>query len=260
MDQPEQWSELELAKLKNYLQVTRAEMVFASGVILVEGIAERNLITAWYPELDEEGISVCSIDGVDFEIYESFLKDFEIPYVIITDWDPKQTKELVGDQNKSTNSYLKSKNRNIVSPPVYTDHNGCTLEWALLRIEFYKNIIKDIAVENQPDAGENNFKSAADACPLTFKKLWKNMDLNKGLVSKKLASEIQIKRSELLKCKQGKSYTLVQEEVEIPPYIKRAVEYLKSQCVGENTNKMGNTVGAMKLTENPVSEETVTRL
>jgi len=236
---------LELAKLQNYLQVTRAEMVFASGVILVEGIAERNLITAWYPELDEKGISVCSIDGVDFDIYESFLNDFEIPYVIITDWDPKQTitnkkdEEIPGDQAATKNSYLSSESRNIVTPPVFYELNGCTLEWSLLQVEFYKNIIKDMAEKNQPIAGERNFKKAADASTLTFKKCWDSLDLNKGMVSSRLASEIKLKKEEI---KQSEKQT-TNNKMLIPPYINRAVEYLKSQCSGESALKMGNTVG-----------------
>jgi putative ATP-dependent endonuclease of OLD family len=60
----------ETEDLARYLDVTRAEMVFARGVILVEGDAERFLIPAFAKDmdisLDENGVSVCSVAGTNF--------------------------------------------------------------------------------------------------------------------------------------------------------------------------------------------------
>lgn len=87
-------SPAQIADLERYLDVTRAEMLFARGVILVEGIAELYLIPAFARilnyDLDEMGITVCSVHGVDFTPYHRMLgeKAFSIPHVIITDGDP----------------------------------------------------------------------------------------------------------------------------------------------------------------------------
>lgn len=77
--------------LARYLDVTRAEMLFARGVILVEGDAEKFLIPEFASEmgvtLDEHGISVCSVAGTHFKPYVKFLETLGIPFSVITDWD-----------------------------------------------------------------------------------------------------------------------------------------------------------------------------
>ncbi|MBL9187456.1 MAG: AAA family ATPase [Opitutaceae bacterium] len=91
----------EVADLQRYLDVTRAEILFARGVILVEGIAEQFLVTAFAERylkaeglgdsLDDFGISVCAVGGTDFRPYWRMLSanGFSIPTVVITDGDPR---------------------------------------------------------------------------------------------------------------------------------------------------------------------------
>lgn len=77
--------------LERYLDVTRAEMVFARGVILVEGDAERFLIPIFAEKmnisLDEHGVSVCSVAGTNFRPYVKLLCALGIPFSVITDYD-----------------------------------------------------------------------------------------------------------------------------------------------------------------------------
>lgn len=85
----------ERADLERYLDVTRAEIVFGRGIILVEGDAERFVIPAaagLLPTpvaLDEFGISVCSVAGTDFAPYAKLLKTLGIPFVVVTDGDAR---------------------------------------------------------------------------------------------------------------------------------------------------------------------------
>jgi putative ATP-dependent endonuclease of the OLD family len=85
-------SEREEDDLARYLDVTRAEILFARGVILVEGDAERFLVPmfagAMNVNLDHLGITVCSVAGTHFTSYAKFLTSLGIPFAIITDWDP----------------------------------------------------------------------------------------------------------------------------------------------------------------------------
>lgn len=78
--------------LTRYLDVTRAELLFARGVILVEGDAERFLVPVFSEKmktsLDQLGISVCSVAGTNFQPYAKLLAGLGIPFSIITDWDP----------------------------------------------------------------------------------------------------------------------------------------------------------------------------
>lgn len=85
----------ERTDLEHYLDVTRAEIVFGRGVILVEGDAEKFVVPAaalLLPtpvRLDEFGVTVCSVSGTDFAPYAKFLKALDVPYVIVTDGDAR---------------------------------------------------------------------------------------------------------------------------------------------------------------------------
>lgn len=82
------------ADLQRYIDVSRGEIFFARGVILVEGDAERFLVPAFAEalgiSLDMLGISVCSVGGTNFTPYVKLLgpQGLSIPHVILTDRDP----------------------------------------------------------------------------------------------------------------------------------------------------------------------------
>jgi putative ATP-dependent endonuclease of OLD family len=82
------------ADLQRYIDVTRGELFFARGVILVEGDAERFLVPAFAEaldiHLDQQGISVCSVGGTNFAPYVKLLgpAGLAIPHVVLTDLDP----------------------------------------------------------------------------------------------------------------------------------------------------------------------------
>jgi len=90
----------EFDDLTRYLDVTRAEMLFARGIILVEGDAERFLVPVYAKTignpLDHLGITVCSVAGTNFQPYAKFLTALGIPFSIITDWDPIEGKSALG--------------------------------------------------------------------------------------------------------------------------------------------------------------------
>lgn len=89
-------SEADEEDLARYLDVTRAEILFARGVLLVEGDAERYLIPEFAKtikvHLDKLGISVCSVAGTNFMPYAKLLTALGIPFAILTDWDPPKEK------------------------------------------------------------------------------------------------------------------------------------------------------------------------
>jgi len=93
-------SKQEHSDLQRYLDVTRAEILFARGVILVEGVAEQFLLPAFATPIlqvreigdsfDDLGITVCSVNGTDFHPYRELLspEGLSIPNVVVTDGDP----------------------------------------------------------------------------------------------------------------------------------------------------------------------------
>ena len=88
-------SDDEVNDLERYLDVTRGEMVFARGVLLVEGDAEAFLVPKLAQlngyNLDELGITVCSVAGVNFGPYRKLLgaDGLNIPHAVLTDYDPQ---------------------------------------------------------------------------------------------------------------------------------------------------------------------------
>ncbi|WP_432854875.1 AAA family ATPase [Amycolatopsis sp. CA-161197] len=81
------------ADLERYLDVSRAEILFGSAVILVEGLAELYILPALAAaagfDLDAYGVVVASVHGTDFKPYRALLgsKGIETPHVIVTDGD-----------------------------------------------------------------------------------------------------------------------------------------------------------------------------
>jgi putative ATP-dependent endonuclease of OLD family len=86
--------------LARYLDVTRAEMLFARGILLVEGDAEKFLVpvfaTSMGHDLDHLGITVCSVSGTNFTPYAKFLTAMGIPFAVVTDWDYRETGKALG--------------------------------------------------------------------------------------------------------------------------------------------------------------------
>jgi putative ATP-dependent endonuclease of OLD family len=207
------FDEKDLFKLQSYLQVTRAEMLFASGVVLVEGIAEKLLLQAWFPELDRFGISICSIEGTHFDLYTKFLDAFSIPWVIITDGD------FVG--NETRNPYLQSHYTESTKDLIF--YNKITLEYDLLSIQafmdFYTEKLNNLY--KSPKTIEKHLSNLRDYTK--FKKTWETISkykprnnntknpFTKGSLAQELAYEIQ-------KCP---------SEYTIPDYIQNAVNKIK---------------------------------
>jgi putative ATP-dependent endonuclease of OLD family len=90
------------ADLERYLDVTRAEMLFAKAVVLVEGAAEQFLVPAFATadgfDLDSHGVTVCAVHGADFGPYRQLLgrNGLDIPHVVVTDGDPNSDGNLAG--------------------------------------------------------------------------------------------------------------------------------------------------------------------
>ena len=82
------------ADIERYLDVSRAELLFCTAAILVEGPSEVYLLPALARalgfDLDAHGVIVANIAGTDFAPYRTLLGTdaLDVPHVIITDGDP----------------------------------------------------------------------------------------------------------------------------------------------------------------------------
>ncbi|MFY0564216.1 ATP-dependent nuclease [Archangium lansingense] len=88
------FSEDEIADIERFLDVTRAECLFARGVLLVEGIAEKYVVPALAKlqklSLDQIGVSIVVVDGTHFEAFDKFFgsRGLDLPFAVLTDADP----------------------------------------------------------------------------------------------------------------------------------------------------------------------------
>lgn len=82
----------ELDDIEQYLNSTRSELLFARGVIFVEGDAEETLVPvfadAMGKNLDRLGIAICNVAGVNFVPYVKLVSGLGLPFAVVTDWDP----------------------------------------------------------------------------------------------------------------------------------------------------------------------------
>jgi putative ATP-dependent endonuclease of OLD family len=92
----------ELDDIERYLDVSRAECLFAKGILLVEGDAEKYLIPVLAAragfDLDSLGITICSVSGTNFVPYLKFFgpNGLNIPFAVITDMDPQENGTALG--------------------------------------------------------------------------------------------------------------------------------------------------------------------
>ncbi|MCH4814045.1 ATP-dependent nuclease [Vreelandella neptunia] len=228
-------SEADEEDLARYLDVTRAEMMFARGIILVEGDAEKFLLpvlaeTIGHP-LDHAGITVCSVAGTNFKPYAKFLTALDIPFSIVTDWDPVEGKkplamnralkliaamehERTGEVPVEVVNELKelAKNANDFSDRcenfgVFT--NTHTLEVDLFKDEDFTAEIIAVLREQKWSQERRNWIDGweVDRDTLDVENYLKLIEsVGKGRFAQRLASRI--------------------EGIEPPAYIKRAIEFV----------------------------------
>jgi putative ATP-dependent endonuclease of OLD family len=89
-------TDVQLGHLRRFLDVTKASLLFARSVILVEGIAEQLLVPALSSllgrPLSRSGVPVINIGGVAFPPFAELFGPDKLPYrcAIVSDGDPPQ--------------------------------------------------------------------------------------------------------------------------------------------------------------------------
>ena len=152
--------------LQRMLDITRATLYFAKGVILVEGISESLLLPVLAKRLNYDlaklHVSVIPICGVAFETFKKLLHPdaLGIPTAIVTDADPHVTEGMTweNDVPESENGTFKLSARSaglgqlfVGHPTVLVKHSQITLEYDLaeagdtnasLMLEVWKDCFK----------------------------------------------------------------------------------------------------------------------
>lgn len=161
--------------LQRFLDVTKANLFFANGVILVEGWSEELFLPVLAKKiginLTQKGVSIVNVGGVTFLRYAKIFqrkdeKEMDIPVAVVTDLDVKPDEEeevLTNGKTKKTiteekkiKKYDGQKIKTFVSP--HWTFEYCIALSDILRKLFYKSLL--LAFEEQKDYqdGEKNKK------------------------------------------------------------------------------------------------------
>ena len=237
----------ELEDLERYIDVTRGELFFAKGVILVEGDAEKYIVPTLARlidppmDLDAMGITVCSIGGTNFAPYAHLLcqKGLNIPFVVMTDYDPKDQDVSQEDADPEDvgvgGSYGENRVVNMIMPRLMkkavweklnfrqvlqkASAHGVFLNEFTFEVDLFKGGAEEAFAEAISGLTSNSKMKRR------FKALSKNPgDINPGQFLKDIESVGKGRFAQRL------SSVLMANEIDVcPPYIKAALEYLRTK-------------------------------
>jgi putative ATP-dependent endonuclease of OLD family len=233
--------------LERYIDVTRGELFFSKGVILVEGDAERFLLPTLAklhdPALDFDalGVTVCSIAGTNFAPYIQLLGSagLNIPIVVLTDFDPKDEAVSQQDADPDDKGVGKSYGKNRVVNQIMrrmldsndweklsfgdvlsaAEEHGVFLNEFTFEIDLFRQGTEDEWAEAIKGLTDNKkmherFEElSSDPSTLDPKQFLKDIEsLGKGRVAQRLASIFLVRGVDVC-----------------PPYIKAALDYMKAR-------------------------------
>ena len=141
----------ELLHLGRFLDVTKASLLFARGVLLVEGVAEQILApeaaTSLGRSLSEHGVSVINVGGLSFAPFASLFGPDKLPFkcAIVTDGDVEDPpdEEIEGADEVLSATARKLKERESDNVKVFVSRR--TLEWDLVEADNWELALAALA-------------------------------------------------------------------------------------------------------------------
>lgn len=137
--------------LQRFLDVTKAGLLFANGVVLVEGIAEQLLLPSLVKrigrDLKDDGVSVLNVGGVAFAPFASLFARERLPVrcAIVSDADPP---EVVGDLvgGDADLSATAQQLQRIQNDQLHVYLSQRTFEWDLARADNWTTMLEALAL------------------------------------------------------------------------------------------------------------------
>ena len=248
--------------LNRWLDATKSTMLFSKGIILVEGISEALVLPSLAPmvlkkynethkqklpsSLEEAGVSVININGINFEYFYPLFADLNnvnntrlpIRCSGITDKDPRSNDE--SNENNSGNKATelcevmdRTINCRLFVSPYQTFeydlalHSNCSLMAEIIKdnwqsVQERKNGIKEQmrSIQEKNDQYETKDEQVEDAKNI----LNRIKTLGKGIFSQLLAEEIE------------KNMNDPKKRFGIPDYICKSIIWACGGCVDEDSN------------------------
>lgn len=151
----------QLNYLHRFLDVTKASLFFARGVVLVEGIAEQLLIPELARRLEmplaPAGVSVININGVAFPPFTDLFGLGRLPYrlAVVSDADGQPpVEELDGADEAISHRAVKLKERVKETDNVEVFLSRRTLEWDLARVAANRPVMIEALAQVKPKVAE----------------------------------------------------------------------------------------------------------
>lgn len=210
--------------LERYLDAKRGEIVFAKGILLVEGPAEEFVVPTLGKlmgvDFDEMGISVCSVNGTNFQPYVQFLgkTGLDIPLAIITDLDPQSDGRLLGVNR--TRALLKTLDTDV-------DYEGIPDEDILKIAQNYGIFLNDKTFEVDLFVSGHSEKMCSTLIELTTNQAAVKR-AEELIASKKLIDEAQFLKDieEIGKGRYAQRLSSALDQKISPAYIQNAIDYV----------------------------------
>lgn len=219
--------EKERQDLERYLDVTRGEMLFAKGVLLVEGEAEMYILPALSKlighDLDELGLTVCSVAGTNFAPYVKLLgpSGLDLPFAVLTDFDPKAGNTNLGERRVLDLLPLLVAQEQLPATPrqrlAFARDKGLFLNEHTLEIDLFKcgrhrsicTTIRELATSGVAKTRSQQWQDNPEE--LDAERFLSDIaEIGKGRFAQRLASNMAGNRC--------------------PPYIKEAIEHVVNLC------------------------------
>lgn len=157
----------QLAFLHRFLDVTKASLFFARGVILVEGIAEQLLVPQLAHRLGKDlppaGVSVINIGGVAFPPFSDLFGPGRLPYrlAVVSDSDPElEGEEDAVDALSSRAAKLKARVTDNDNVEVFLSEK--TFEWDLAKIPGNRTLMIEALAPFKPQVAKKLPAELAD--------------------------------------------------------------------------------------------------
>lgn len=221
--------------LERFLDVTKSNLFFAKGVIIVEGWSEEILIPEIAKKLDldltKKEVSIVNVASVAYLHFANIFlryddtKDMKVPVAIVTDLDNRPDEignfKKLEDLNDNDDKKLKAKYDNLLKLKANLDKTGVklelayqwTLEWCLFESPTLSALFKESLKEIHPTIFKTNFD---DFIPM-LKKV-NSTKLNKVKLASNLAYKIK------------KSTEILKNDLEKDDYLKYIILSIKHAC------------------------------
>ena len=236
-------TEVELNQLRRLLDVTKATLFFAKGVLFVEGITEALLIPVLArrlgKSLEQKAISIVPVYGIEFTtLTKLFGEDkIQLPISVVTDGDPDivdndeyDGKTPVGypDQIKPSLRIAKLEKSIGQSNLIKVFSSTVTLEYDLALAgpqnsdkmctiweSLYERTPSTLNAKQLANCGSDQYKRALV--------IWRGICASYATRTK---AEFAQALAEALDKKVGERYLISEVEFSVPPYIVQAIEHV----------------------------------